>query len=243
MPIRGLPAAWRGKTLVQISDIHVGYRVSDAFLIDAFDRAAALQPDLVAMTGDFLTLHTDGRAPLDQIERVCRHFPRGAAATVAILGNHDYGHRWAEPAVAEQVSEIARDCGMQVLRNETADLDGLQIVGLDDLWSGRCQIARGLATSHAAAARLVLSHNPDTADLAGWGGYQGWILCGHTHGGQCKPPFLPPPILSVQNRNYIAGEVDLGDGRRLYINRALGHSLRARFNVRPEITHFRLVPV
>ena len=227
LPIAALPPRWHGKTLVQISDIHVGYRVSDAFLLDAFARVAELKPDIVAVTGDFLTLDPGGRAPLEQVERVCRHLPRGTAGTLAILGNHDYGRHWAEPAVADQVVDIARNCGMHMLRNETAEFDGLEIVGLDDLWSGRCNIAGGLATSNADAAHIVLSHNPDAVDLPGWGDYRGWILCGHTHGGQCKPPFLPPPFVSVQNRRYIAGHVDLYDGRQLYINRALGHSVRA----------------
>ena len=71
-------------------------------------------------------------------------------------------------------------------------------------------------------------------------GYQGWVLAGHTHGGQCKLPFLRPPRVPVENPRYVAGEVDVGDGRRLYINRALGHLLPVRFNVRPEITAFRL---
>ena len=69
---------------------------------------------------------------------------------------------------------------------------------------------------------------------------RGWILSGHTHGGQCKPPFLPPPIIPVKNKRYTAGEFDLGDGRPLYINRGLGHLIRARFNARPEVTVFRL---
>jgi uncharacterized protein len=93
---------------------------------------------------------------------------------------------------------------------------------------------------HSKDVNLVLCHNPDVADLPIWKGYQGWILSGHTHGGQCKPPFLPPPILPVRNRRYTAGEIDLNDGRRLYINRGLGYFRRVRFNVRPEITVFAL---
>ncbi|MEL6721459.1 MAG: hypothetical protein AAFP82_22360 [Bacteroidota bacterium] len=73
-----------------------------------------------------------------------------------------------------------------------------------------------------------------------WNDYQGWILSGHTHGGQCKPPFLKAPLLPVQNKNYAAGVYDLGGGRSLYINRALGHLWQIRFNVRPEITLFSL---
>ncbi len=89
---------------------------------------------------------------------------------------------------------------------------------------------------------IVLSHNPDTADLAGWAGYQGWILSGHTHGGQCKPPFLPPPLLPVRNKRYTCGEVAVEGGRRLYISRGVGHTLMVRFNVRPEVTVFTLQP-
>ena len=71
-------------------------------------------------------------------------------------------------------------------------------------------------------------------------GYEGWILAGHTHGGQCKPPFLPPPLLPVKNRRYVAGEYALAGSRSLYINRGVGHLMQVRFNVRPEITVFQL---
>jgi hypothetical protein len=240
LPITGLPPRWQGKTVAQISDIHIGHRVSDNFLLESFARVADLRPDVVAITGDFLSLDPGGLAPLSQVERICRQLPRGQFATLAILGNHDYGRMWAEPQVASQVVDVVHGCGVRVLRNETADLDGLQIIGLDELWSGNCDVDGGLATSSPQAPRIVLCHNPDAADRLGWQGYQGWILSGHTHGGQCKPPFLPAPIVPVRNRRYIAGEVDLFDGRRLYINRALGHSYRVRFNVRPEITLFRL---
>ncbi|HTN02405.1 MAG TPA: phosphoesterase, partial [Planctomycetaceae bacterium] len=76
---------------------------------------------------------------------------------------------------------------------------------------------------------------------AEWDGYRGWILSGHTHGGQCKPPFLPPPLLPVKNQRYTAGEFAVADGRQLYISRGLGHLLPVRFNCRPEVTMFRMV--
>lgn len=89
---------------------------------------------------------------------------------------------------------------------------------------------------------LALSHNPDSVDLPGWENHAGWILAGHTHGGQCKPPFLPPPLLPVANRRYTAGEFRLSGGRRLYVSRGVGHLTRVRFNVRPEVTLFELRP-
>ena len=60
--------------------------------------------------------------------------------------------------------------------------------------------------------------------------------------GQCKPPFLPAPLLPVKNRRYSSGEIALEGNRRLYISRGVGHLLHVRFNVRPEVTVFRLVP-
>jgi len=90
-------------------------------------------------------------------------------------------------------------------------------------------------------ANIVLCHNPDVCDLDVWNDYKGWILSGHTHGGQCKPPFLKPPLLPVDNKRYTSGEINLNDGRMLYINRAIGHLHQVRFNVRPEITIFELV--
>ena len=85
----------------------------------------------------------------------------------------------------------------------------------------------------------VLVHG-DGCPQPGWGDYSGWILAGHTHGGQCKPPFLPPPLLPVKNRRYTSGEFELTGGRRMYINRGVGHLLRVRINARPEVTLFQL---
>jgi len=88
---------------------------------------------------------------------------------------------------------------------------------------------------------IVLCHNPDVIDEPIWNNYQGWVLSGHTHGGQCKLPFLPPPILPVKNKRYSSGKIPLEDGRTLYINRVLGHLWQLRFNVRPEVTLFKLM--
>jgi predicted MPP superfamily phosphohydrolase len=191
----------------------------------------------VVYSGDFTSYHQD---VFSHAARMFPHLPRGRVGTVASLGNHDYGPGWAHPEVADRLAEIAGQAGVRVLRNEIADLDGLQILGLDDLWAGRFRPEKVFTDLDRERAALVLSHNPDTADLPVWGNYAGWILAGHTHGGQCKPPFLPPPLLPVRNRRYTAGEFELSGNRRLYINRGLGHLIRARFNVRPEITVFEL---
>jgi len=168
------------------------------------------------------------------------HLPMGRRGTFGILGNHDYGIRWSQPQVAQRIAQLAADAGVRVLRNELVETDGLHFVGLDDLWANRFDLGAGLGALPTRAAAIALSHNPDTVDLPGWDAYSGWILAGHTHGGQCKPPFLPPPLLPVRNRRYTCGEFELSGRRRLYISRGIGHLQRVRFNVRPEITVFRL---
>ena len=237
LPIAGLPDTLAGKRLLQLSDVHIGPRVSDAYVIDSFRRGRALAPDIVVITGDMISYAGPQQFP--QLRTALRELPHGRLATIAILGNHDYGFGWRMPEVAAAVERELRDVGVTVLHNDAAEVDGLAIIGLGDLWANQFAPQAVLA-AHAGGPLLVLSHNPDTLDRAGWSGYRGWVLAGHTHGGQCKPPFLPPPMLPVQNKRYTAGEVDVGEGRRLYINRGLGHLIQVRFNVRPEITLFTL---
>jgi predicted MPP superfamily phosphohydrolase len=237
LPIANLPKALIGKTLVQISDLHVSARVSSDFLVESLDRVAALKPDIVVYTGDFVTLDEGTEAGMSQ---VFPHLPQGKIGSAAILGNHDYGVNWEEERWAKRITAGLGRSGIPVLRNEVLDIGGLQVLGFDDLWAGKFDLAAGLSGLIPGKAALALVHNPDSLDQEDWSGYQGWILAGHTHGGQCKPPFLPPPILPVRNRIYTAGHIALPGGRDLYINRALGYLRQLRFNVRPEVTIFTL---
>lgn len=238
--IAGLPAALDGKRLIQVSDIHVGPVVDDSYVIRAFQAVADWEPDFIVLTGDFISSNHDGSAPLEQAKRVYSHLKPARLATIGILGNHDYGPGWASPRVADNICELLRDQGCEVLRNADKTVAGLRIIGFDDLWAQQFgpKLMSNLLPSDEPT--LVLCHNPDAVDLPAWSTYRGWILSGHTHGGQCKPPFLRPPLLPVKNKRYTSGEFDLYDGRRLYINRGLGYLRRVRFNVRPEITVFTL---
>jgi predicted MPP superfamily phosphohydrolase len=239
LPVAGLPAPLAGRTLLQVSDLHIGRRVSDAYVARVFERAVALHPDLVAYTGDFVSWYPPA---FDKMRRLFERAPRGTLGTVGILGNHDYWRNWSHPEIAAEVAAIATAYGVRVLRNESCEIAGLQFAGLDDLWAGRFDPRRALAGIDPARACVALSHNPDTADLEGWGAWRGWILAGHTHGGQVRLPFLPPPFLPVRNRRYAAGECAAPQGRRLYVSRGVGHLTPVRFNVRPEITLFTLAP-
>ena len=238
MPISNLPDNLVGKTLMQISDIHVGNRFDYGYIIDSFKKAQKLNPDFVVYTGDYISYESEEQ--FKQLEEVLKHTVKGKIGTVGILGNHDYGKNWAEQEIADKISSQLTSAGIQVLKNTQTEIEGLNIIGFDDYWALNFAPEKVMNTYDDSKANLLLCHNPDVCDLDVWNGYKGWILSGHTHGGQCKPPFLKAPMLPVKNKKYSQGEIDLEDGRTLYVNRAVGHLWQVRFNVRPEITIFKL---
>ena len=238
MPIKNLPKELIGKTLMQISDIHVGNRFDYQFIIDSFEKAKLLNPDFVVYTGDYVSYENEQQ--FNQLTEVLKSVVKGKIGTVGVLGNHDYGKNWQEQTVANKITTILEDSGVSILNNEQISLNGLNIIGLDDYWGLNFNPKKIMSQYNSEKANLVLCHNPDVCDLDVWSNYKGWILSGHTHGGQVKPPFLNPPMLPVKNKRYSSGEINLNDGRTLYINRALGNLWQVRFNVRPEITIFQL---
>ena len=239
LPIVGLPAFWHGRRIVQLSDLHIGKQVDPEYLRSVLRGVANLSPDLVVITGDFTTVG-DAHS-MEQAERLLGELHHAQLPTLGVLGNHDYGYRFRDHRGADRLTAILRERKIRVLRNEVCEIEGLQFIGIDDFWSPNFDARRAMAQLDRDRASLVLCHNPDVADLDLWDGYRGWMLSGHTHGGQCKPPFLPAPILPVKNRNYVAGDYLVGPERRLYINRGVGHLLQARCNARPEVTVHTLV--
>jgi uncharacterized protein len=239
MPIKNLPKHLVGKALMQISDIHIGNKFDYHFIIKSFEKAKQFKPDFVVYTGDFITAN-DELVQYKKLEEVLSNCVKGKIATVGILGNHDYGKNWAQPEVAENVAKILSKNSIQLLRNEQVEIGGLNFIGLDDYWGTNFNPEKIMSKLDVSKPNVTLCHNPDVCDLDVWNNYSGWILAGHTHGGQVKPPFLNAPIIPVKNKKYTSGIFALSNERTLYINSALGHLWQIRFNVRPEITIFEL---
>jgi predicted MPP superfamily phosphohydrolase len=135
LPVKNLPGDLVGRTLVQFSDLHIGPRVDDGYLRETFRRVGELRPDFVVMTGDFVSY--EDASQFGQMSQVLDAFPHGRLATLAILGNHDYGYRWSEVSVADHVAAVATRAGITVLRNDVRIVSGLQFVGLEDYWCPR----------------------------------------------------------------------------------------------------------
>ena len=238
LPIKNLPENLEGKILMQISDLHVGNRFDWNFLIESFEKAQEFNPDFVMYTGDYVNHGT--KEDHESLEKVMQKSIFGTLGTFGIMGNHDYGQNWKDLGSSEEICRILENNGVTMLKNQQKESHGLNIIGFDDLWSPNFDPMKVMKDYNPEKANLVLCHNPDVCDKDVWNGYQGWILSGHTHGGQCRIPGVITPILPVANKKYVSGEIDLKDGRILYINRALGHSYQVRFMVRPEITVFTL---
>src|SRR5262245_12445354 len=133
LPIAHLPDRLEGKLLVQISDLHIGPVVDEDYIAGAIDLACSLQPEILAITGDFMT--SLGAEQIGNVCRVLQHLQPARLATVAILGNHDYGAGWKQPGVADELTDMLKGQGIAVLRNASLNIDGLAIAGLDDFWS------------------------------------------------------------------------------------------------------------
>ena len=238
LPVPNLPPAWEGLRVVHIADLHHGRSVPLEYLARCMQRVADLAPDLLAVTGDFVSDADPrfGSAAAGLFAGLAPPF-----GIFACLGNHDYGIVRPTPPELARLRSVARDlesAGVRVLRNEAVRLargsEDLWIAGTDDLWAGRSDPVRAMRDVPQGAANIVLCHNPDAAeDLEAAG--CGAALAGHTHGGQVQIPLLGPPILPVRHRERYEGLHRVG-GLWLYITRGLGWWLRVRFACRPEIT-------
>lgn len=245
LPIPNLPDHLVNTRAVQISDLHIGKRVGEDYLRRQFEYIDSLQPEFVFFTGDYLDDATEWHA--DKGVELLTSFPRGTLGTASVLGNHDFGHMNADvirnaPNTRRLVNAF-NDEGLNLLQGDVIEMAGLTVAGLPDYWHGnfRNEPAREvIASTIGSGATITLSHNPDTVDLPIWDGYRSWVLCGHTHGGQCRFPIIGAPRLPVSNRSYVSGKYKIDGGYQLYINRGLGHSSRVRFMARPEITVFTL---
>lgn len=237
-----VPALRSPLRIVQLSDLHLGPYLPDSRLAWLADRVAAERADLIALTGDFLTLRTlhDWTPVLRFASQL--HAPEGI---VACLGNHDV-------PVADGLTTTLRSCGVTVLRDDVVWLRGCDtptaVAGLD--W----RAGHGARDEYAAAfARIcreagpdgpavVLCHQPSVFDLAP-PEFAGIMLAGHLHGGQIGLRW------GAHGRSLLRlfGLYDQGlfarGRRRLYSHRGTGvYGFPLRLGVPAEIAVLDLVP-
>jgi uncharacterized protein len=236
--LRRWPAQLQGFTIALLSDFHYDERFSVHPLKAAIGMVNDLHPDLIVLTGDFVTLPTfenqeqkaaANAEPCAQLIRQM-HAPHGLWA---ILGNHD----WATDP--RHVTHVLRANGIQVLENRSA---AIEIAGARFWLSGVSDVLTGVSNLDAALdpvpvneATILLAHEPDYADYVSRHPVD-LQLSGHSHGGQIRLPFLRPIYLPAMGRKYVWGLYKVGP-LTLYTNPGLGTmGVPMRLNCPPEIT-------
>lgn len=249
--IRDLPPELDGFRIAQISDTHLGPIVPRSLVEHAVSIAADLDPDLVVLTGDMIESTHGGLAaslpvfaPLATIGAGC----------LAVLGNHDwYGN-------GHSVRKILREMGITTIDNDRVFIDSqtrrltpeapgdgnldhsLCITGLGDLLTDVVDPARAFRHVSRTTPRILLAHNPDTLELRSLASTRiDLALCGHTHGGQVRLPFIGPPLVpSAFGRKYAGGLVSSPVAPAI-ISRGVGTSgLPVRLGVPPEVVEIEL---
>jgi uncharacterized protein len=239
--LRRWPARLEGFTIALLSDFHYDPYFSVHPLRSAIGMVNRLHPELIVLTGDFVSMPWFGNAaaaasaaePCAQLLRQMQA-PHGLWA---VMGNHDAS---TDP---DRVTSALRSSGIQVLSNQSAPIerDGARfwLGGVDDVLEGSPDLDATLHDIPADEAAVLLAHEPDYADHVARHPVD-LQLSGHTHGGQVRLPFVRPLYLPGLAKKYVWGLYKIG-GLTLYTNPGLGTvGLPIRWNCPPEITFLTL---
>lgn len=225
-----LPPALQGLRVAHLTDFHRSRHTSDVLLRHAVAAANAACPDLILLTGDFVSSDPNDIAPCAHILAPL-HAPLGVCA---ILGNHDY---YTDGLAVKRHLE---GLGFQVLLNRSILLpNGLRIVGLDDDRYHHTDVPQAFREVQPAEPTLVMAHNP--ALIERMAERECVVFSGHTHGGQVRLPVLTRrEIRRIGAKHYEQGWYTVGNAR-LYVNRGLGRvGIPLRLFCRPELALFTL---
>jgi len=237
IPVQHLPKSFSGFRIVHLSDLHYGWLQPLITIKYAVWRANRLKRDIIVCTGDYV-LESKAHVRMDRVWPVLAklHAPDGV---YSVLGNHDH---WADTDRSIEWLEKSK----QNLRGKAVALERgekkLWLIGGGDLWEDHIDLDKMLAEVPEAECRIVLAHNPDSADT-GFKERIDLMISGHTHGGQFVLPFFGPPSNPVKNKAYTSGLKKSKRGLSVFISKGIGWgTFPVRLLCFPEIAVLELVP-
>jgi len=244
--IKNLPPSLSGLRIVQLSDIHHGQWMSIAWVRQIVNATNALNPDIVALTGDYVYRGIEYVGPVTR--ELARLQPR--IGTLAVLGNHDWsdgGGTLTKRLFANEKIPLIDNTRRYITPSRQlvpSSNQGLCIAGVGDLWDDKCDYDQALAYVPGGMPRILLSHNPDVAEEPEFlesGHRVDLMLSGHTHGGQIHIPGLGAPVTnSAYGQKYAKGLVQ-SPTCPVFISKGLGMTVMPiRLGVRPEIAVIEL---
>jgi uncharacterized protein len=228
-----LPHPFRGFRIIQLSDIHHGLYFPAQALADTVEIVNRREPDLIALTGDFVTY---SRAYIQSAAEILGNL-KAREGVFAVLGNHDFR------VGAEEIARALRRSGIEVLRNRHTILrrrgQSFYLAGVDD-WNYTADLSRALRGVPHPAPSLLLSHHPAIVDSAARAGVS-LVLAGHTHGGQVHLPVVGTIYgRTPEKMRFKVGWARLGP-TQIYVTRGIGTIvLPVRYRCSPEIPEFTL---
>ncbi len=231
------PERMNGFTIALLSDFHYDPYFSIHPLRAAIPIVNGLRPDLIVLTGDFVSVSLTGDGASAALAAVpCARLLREMTAPHglwAVLGNHDAE---TDPRFVTRALQVE---SIHVLANQSVAIerDGARIwlTGVNDVISGGADLAHALRGVPSDEAVILLAHEPDFADEASRSPID-LQLSGHSHGGQVRLPLLPPLYLPEMAKKYVLGSYQVGR-LALYTNAGLGTvGIPVRLNCPPEIT-------
>ena len=204
----------------QLGDMHCDTARAVARTRRAAEMLLAQKPDIVFLTGDYVTDHPHHWAP--RAAEALAPLAAAPGGVFCVLGNHDWRNfHWLTDS-ADAVARALTEVGFAVLRNGAAPVpgaSGVWVVGLDDRYADRQDAARALSQVPPGVCKILLVHEPDYADEAPAG--FALQLSGHSHGGQIRVPGLPPLHVPKYSAHYPEG-LQQGPRHPVYTTRGVG---------------------
>jgi len=216
--VRGISPAFDGIRVALLSDFHHGKMVSSQMIRDSVTLANSLDPDLIALGGDYVHRGKEWvEACFHELAEL-----RAPLGVFGVLGNHDH-----YSGTADSVRKAMGRADILDLTNCGADIrrggESLRVCGVGDLWQEKQMLGPALAGVRRAESAILLSHNPDYVERLR-DERVGLVLSGHTHGGQCVFPLIGAPVLPSRFGQKYASGLCQGPVAKAFVTTGVGHS-------------------